>query len=135
MTDMIRNPHVRTLCALAQQDEEALSFPLSDPIYGFHAQQSCEKLFKALISSHNRVYPLTHNLEKLGDLLTECKEALPQVPYDLLNLEPFAVEHRYEVGGSLTEADRIVIRESIAILREHIVARILEIEASPTLHP
>jgi hypothetical protein len=130
MTGKIRNPHVQTLCRLALEDEATLQFPVSDLIYGFHAQQGCEKLLKALISSHNRSYPFTHNLEKLVDLLAECHEELPATPYDLLNLEPFAVEHRYDVGGSLTADDRTAVRASVAILREHILARILEIEGS-----
>jgi hypothetical protein len=43
------------------------------------------------------------------------------------------VEHRYGLGGLLTEADKILIRESLAALREHVIARILEIEAGPVV--
>ena len=129
MTGMIRNPHARTLCNLAKDDELVLSFPLPDHIYGFHAQQSCEKFLKALITSLNRTYPLTHSLEKLSELLIQFNESIPVLSYDLLNLEPFAVEHRYDMGGRMTESDRILVRESVATLRDHVILRILEIEA------
>jgi HEPN domain-containing protein len=101
MTVMIRNAHANLLCTKAQEDEAALSFPLSDHIFGFHAQQSCEKLLKALLSSLAVVYPKTHSLEQLADLLAQSNELLPGLSYDLLDLEPFAVELRYDAGGSL----------------------------------
>jgi len=102
---------------------------LPDQIYGFHAQQSCEKLFKALISSNNRTYPFTHSLEKLANLLDECGEVLPVTSYDLITLEPFAVQLRYDVGGHLSESEKVLIRESVAVLRGHVYARILSLEA------
>lgn len=128
MIGSIRNLHVRTLCTLAQGDESALDYPLSGYIYGFHAQQSCEKLLKALISSTNRTYPLTHSLKKLLSLLSECGETLPVVPYDLLLLEPFAVELRYDLDTELGEAERVRIRESVALIRKHVLARVLQME-------
>jgi hypothetical protein len=130
MTAMIRNAHANLLCIKAQEDEAALAFPLSDHIFGFHAQQSCEKLLKALLSSRTVAYPKTHSIEQLADLLTLSNEILPILPYDLLDLEPFAVELRYDTGGSLQEGERIVSRQSVATLREHVIARILEIESA-----
>jgi len=116
---------------LARDDEAALEFPLSDSIYGFHAQQSCEKLLKALVSSLGLAYPKTHSLEQLADLLIAANETLPSLPCDLLDLEPFAVEFRYDVGAVIADAEKAVIQESVAALRKHVIARILEIEATP----
>jgi predicted RecB family nuclease len=116
---------------LAQDDESALQFPLPDHIFGFHAQQSCEKLMKALISSHNRKYPFTHNLQDLADLLADCNEVLPPLSFSLKQLEPFGVKLRYDLGAKLTDAERLAMRESVAQLREHVVARILELERPP----
>jgi hypothetical protein len=48
-------------------------------------------------------------------------------------LEPFGVEHRYDIGGGLDESDKIAIRESVALLREHVEARILDFEADREL--
>lgn len=116
------------LCSLAMDDESTLQYPLPDQIYGFHAQQSCEKLFKALISTHDRDYPFTHELEKLLKLLVACGESLPSVPFAFERMEPFAVVLRYDFGPGLSADDRNLVRESVAILREHVVGRILELE-------
>jgi HEPN domain-containing protein len=116
------------LCKLAEEDESVLQFQLPDQIFGFHAQQSCEKLFKALIAANDKTYPLSHSLEKLAEILGECKETLPGMPYDVILLEPFAVQLRYDIGESLPEDDKIAIRESVAILHAHVVSRILVLE-------
>ena len=128
MTANIQSPHVLMLCTLAEGDESALQYPLPSPLYGFHAQQSCEKLMKALISAHGRDYPMTHNHEKLMDQLDSLNEKLPMVPYDLLDLEPFAVQLRYDFGTELSDMERVAIRETVVTLREHVIARILELE-------
>jgi hypothetical protein len=116
---------------LAEGDESALQYPLPDYIFGFHGQQSCEKLLKALISSHNVRFPLTHEFEDLVDLLVGSGEALPVLPYTLDRLQPFAVKLRYDLGVKLSETQREDIRTSVAILREHVIARILELESQP----
>jgi len=135
MTDKIQNPHIQTLCQLAEEDESTLQFPLPDQIFGFHAQQSCEKLFKALIAANGKAYPFTHSLEKLADLLADCHEALPDTPYDVLLLEPFAVQLRYDIGDSLPDEDKVAIRESIVTLRLHVIQRILSLEGSAVSRP
>ena len=61
---------------LARDDESTLAYPLPDQIFGFHAQQSCEKLLKAPISSHNFKYELTHILERQLLRLRDCSEVL-----------------------------------------------------------
>jgi hypothetical protein len=132
MTGSIRSAHVRTLCILAQADESSLQFPLPDNIYGFHAQQSCEKLFKALLAANGIVYPFTHRLETLAKLLETCGEILPFTPYDPIDLDPYAVELRYDMGDPLSSSDRVTIRQSVAILRESILNRILELEQLQT---
>jgi hypothetical protein len=98
MTGMIRNPHAKMLCDLAQEDETALKFPVSDSIFGFHAQQSCEKLLKALISSLKLAYPLTHSLEKLADLLIGSNEPFPTLPtiYSISNPSQWNIATAWE---------------------------------------
>lgn len=129
MTDGIRSPHVQTLCVLAAEDESTLQYPLPDHIFGFHAQQSIEKLLKALISAHDRSYPLTHSLEKLLNVLRDCGEALPDLPFSLKRLDPFAVIFRYDLGARLSSAERSDMRESIALVRQHVLTRIIEVQA------
>ncbi len=119
------------LCTLAQGDESALQYPLPDHIYGFHAQQSCEKLLKALISAHGQPYPFTHRFGVLGKMLAQLGEQLPTFPYSLSLLEPFGVEHRYGLSDLLSEEERTAMLETVVLLREHVVARILELERQP----
>ncbi len=128
MSGTIRNPHIQTLLVLAEADESSLQFPLPDAIFGFHAQQTCEKLLKALASANGVVYAFTHSLEKLIDLVEGAGEALPEMPYDLLKLEPFAVTFRYDIGGALDDPEKVQIRASVK-MREFVIARILEIES------
>jgi HEPN domain-containing protein len=116
------------LYTLALGDESVLQYPLPDHIYGFHPQQSCEKLLKALISAHDSAFPFTHRFGELLTVLTQYGEVLPTLPYRLLLLEPFAVQHRYDLNDALSEHERRLMRESVVKLREHVVARILELE-------
>jgi hypothetical protein len=85
---------------------------------------------KALLATHGTQYPYTHKLDVLEDLLTALKEPIPDTPFPLLNLTAFAVKERYDLGRALPEAERAAIRQSVAILREHILNRILAVEAA-----
>jgi len=124
----IQNAPVQMLCMLALDDESTLTYPLPDQIFGFHAQQTCEKLFKALIASHGIAYPLTHDLAELMKILVVQGETLPPVPFDPFLLIPYAVQLRYQYGVGLTDEERQAVRETIVILREYVVGRILELE-------
>ena len=117
------------MLALSAEDEAVLSLPLPDGIFGFHAQQSCEKLLKALLSANYILSPKTHQLKYLMEGVSERDGALPSMPYDLLRLQPFAVQLRYDYGPGLSDAAKTAIRQSIAILRSHVLARIEALEA------
>jgi HEPN domain-containing protein len=106
------------------QDEKTLSFPLPTAIFGFHAQQATEKLLKALICEHNSKYARTHVIEALILHLQALREPLPELPWDIAALTDYAVEFRYDDPADFVEEDRELIRESIRVLRSHILARI-----------
>ena len=38
---------------------------------------------------------------------------------------------RYDFGPGLSDGDRVNIRTTVALLREHVIARILELERQP----
>ena len=68
-----RKQHVALLLAKAAQDEYVLDKLLDDSdapveIFGFHAQQTAEKLLKAILCHAGIEYPLTHQLVELLDL-------------------------------------------------------------------
>ena len=55
--------HVDTLRVLYRSDE------IPDEVFGFHVQQAAEKLLKGWIALLGEVYPLTHDVEELLNLL------------------------------------------------------------------
>lgn len=83
-------------------DDEALlvevfaSNKVSDEIFGYHCQQAAEKSLKALLSEIGVVYPRTHNLRFLMDLLADAGHALPEELAELDMLTPYGTLFRYE---------------------------------------
>jgi HEPN domain-containing protein len=67
-------------------------------VFGFHAQQSVEKLFKAVLCHAHIQYPRTHQLTALLDLAHDNDIELPAEFEELRCLTPFAVEFRYDVA-------------------------------------
>ena len=74
-----------------------------DEEWGFQAQQALEKLLKAQLVLHDQPAPRTHELLDLALLLNE------ELPVDLLQLQVFAVEARYEEGPFALPASREVL--------------------------
>ena len=66
-------------------------------IFGFHAQQTVEKLLKAWLSAIGIKYERTHDLQVLVLLLKDNRQQLPDELVDLENLTDFAVNFRYDV--------------------------------------
>lgn len=63
---------------------------------GFHAQQSCEKSFKAVLTRHGVRHPFTHDLLALVDLVRDTTIAVPGAAEETPALTPFAVAYRYQ---------------------------------------
>lgn len=70
-----------------------------DAMLGFHAQQTVEKLLKAVLAHRGVAFRRTHDLAELLDVLHDA--GLPDPPHAerLDELNPFAVEARYGMGG------------------------------------
>jgi HEPN domain-containing protein len=104
---MSATDYAHTLILMASKDLKALR-NMTDPvlfddeIFGFHAQQTVEKLLKAWISSLGETFPLTHDIRYL--LLTLSKlgceiDALK----NLITLNVYAVQFRYEPTLEISE--------------------------------
>lgn len=107
-------------------DEVIESLQVSDAVYGFHAQQSAEKLLKATLAQEGIAFPFTHRLTLLIDLVRDNGIDLPD-EFDELNLlTPFAVEYRYDVLPEEDEEplDRLATRGLLRRLRAWIEARL-----------
>ncbi len=108
----------RMLLDAAERDVGALrvmrgSSEVSDEVFGFHVQQAAEKSLKAWLALLGQVYPLTHNLEALLDLLSERTEVSPRFR-ELIDYTPYAVEFRPE--GVESCADPIDRKGALALV-------------------
>lgn len=89
--------------AKAAQDEYVLERLAGDAqapieVFGFHAQQAAEKMFKAALVAANTNYPRTHRIAELIDRLRHAGVEVPHSFDPLCDLTPFAVEFRYDVS-------------------------------------
>jgi len=84
---------------------------------------------KALIAARGADYPYTHKLDLLVDILAGISEPMPATPYVLDDLTKFTTKFRYDIGPPMPTDDRDAIRETVAIIREYILTRILALEA------
>lgn len=97
--------------ALQNMTEEEL-FDIE--IFGFHAQQTVEKLLKSWLSAIGVTYERTHDLQSLFSLLYNNNQTIPADLEELQDLTDFAVTFRYDVFESLdADIDRNEIIKKI----------------------
>lgn len=127
---MSDHDHALALLEMARSDLKALQgmqHPslfgkdfFSDEIFGFHAQQSVEKALKAWLSSKQIKYSHTHDLMSLLEDLEDSGEDISELT-DLIDLNPFAVQYRYE---SLIEEDEAIDRTEVLTRVQGIVNKV-----------
>jgi HEPN domain-containing protein len=91
---------------------------LSVNLAAFHIQQSLEKAMKFRINMLGEIYPATHNLEHLIDILSKLGETIPAPLADeAQNINEYAVKSRYvidflvsknKLNGLLTHAEDLI---------------------------
>lgn len=69
---------------------------IADSIFGFHAQQSVEKLLKAILMIKGAPFKKTHDLTLLYELCEQNNIAMPCGLDELDSLTPYAVIFRYD---------------------------------------
>lgn len=121
---MMRHELAARLLTKARQNEVAADrliddASIADEVIGFHLQQAAEKLLKAVLAAHGVDVRKTHNLVYLMDRLAECGLSLPSDLRDLQNLNPFAVEYRYDLldDQALPRLNRTEMRDLARDLR------------------
>ena len=95
--------HLRTL-------ELSLNASYPDEDWGFTAQQAVEKILKASIVLRAQHPPRSHDLQELAEL------AGLEMPEELLDLQVFAIEARYQEGPFDLPATKALLLEQIRIL-------------------
>ena len=114
--------HVDTLRVLYTSDE------IPDEVFGFHVQQAAEKALKARIALLGEVYPPTHDIEGLLDLLAARGAAVESFG-DLVDFTPYAVEFRYTgVGPDAEPIDREGALALVQALLDQVGRRVAEVE-------
>lgn len=94
-----------TLALLAIHQQPAL-------VYGatFHAQQCAEKYLKAILASHDRPPPRTHDLVALADLCRSVGVAVAVDDDQLALLTYYAAQVRYPGDDPTVEHAQIAVR-------------------------
>ena len=110
----------RLLLKAANKDLKALhgmtdQTMFADEIFGFHAQQAVEKAFKAWLILLDVEYPRTHDLSLLLSILQAYVNL--ESYDDLIELNPYAVQFRYEAFDEMGEP----------LNREAVIARVDEL--------
>ena len=124
----------RVLLEAAERDVDALrvivgSGQVSDEIFGFHVQQGAEKALKAWIAVLGEMYPLTHDLDELFDVLTALG-ADTRGCEELVEYTSYAVEFRYTGVPPGTEAiDRASALAAVEQLLKGVREELAAVEA------
>lgn len=104
--------------ALAIQGMRVEATYFNDDIFGFHIQQQIELLLKAWIAWLGEQYPLTHDLEKLLDVL-QSKNVQTASLSHLKQYTPYSVAFRYE-EHSAEPLDRTAAVQHVEALRNRV---------------
>jgi HEPN domain-containing protein len=95
--------HARILLEKAGNDlklaEIGLQYDAPTDTIAFHLQQTAEKTLKALLASRAIVYPKTHDLDELFDLLPPDLPQVLSFREKLLGWTSYAGEMRYDLTG------------------------------------
>jgi HEPN domain-containing protein len=82
----------------------------------FHCQQATEKYLKAFLVWHQVLFPKTHDLEEILDLVKIIDEPLAESLRDVIVLTPYGVELRYP--GDRPDATPETAQEAVELARK-----------------
>lgn len=105
-------------------DEIIDSDRVSDEIFGFHCQQSAEKLLKALLSLMGVRFRKTHDLRELTDLLKDQGNPIPENLLEIDTLTPYGTFFRYDMLETESPFDRFAARGMVRELHEWVEKQI-----------
>jgi hypothetical protein len=122
----------QVLLQKAADDEAVILMPgIPEGPFGFHVQQAVEKLLKALLCQLSIEYRFTHDLDQLELQLKDAGEALPAGLDNFSKIGTFAVTHRYDEIPEFRVLDHDAAIKTVRLIREHVVARIAALSATP----
>jgi HEPN domain-containing protein len=95
----------------------------ADEDWGFLAQQTLEKLLKALLVLNAQEPPRSHSLQRLIQDLEGCGDPITLAP-ELLALDDFAVLARYDADPTPLPADRARLLTLLDALHQELLRRV-----------
>ena len=95
----------------------------ADEDWGFLAQQTLEKLLKAMLVLHGQEPPRSHSLQRLLQELEGCGDAISLAP-ELRGLDDFAVLARYDAEPTPLPANRQRLLALLDALHEELRRRV-----------
>jgi hypothetical protein len=113
------------LLQASRDDAENLSLPVNDRTFGFHAQQTVEKLLKALIGAHRQKYQYTHDLGELIRHVEALGDTIPMASRSLEDLTLYAGRWRYQEPAALNAEAREELLLKINLLKAFVLERIV----------
>src|SRR5207248_6564767 len=90
----------------------------------FHLQQAAEKTLKALLASRSIVYPKTHDLDELFDLLPPESPLLLSFREKLIGWTSYAVDMGYDITGYPEKEEMVEALKTAQDLRTTVAAEI-----------
>ena len=134
---MSDHKQARVLLGAAERDASALrgmgdAAVFADEIFGFHVQQAAEKLLKAWLASLGEIYPLSHDLASLLDMLRTRGSDIARFD-ELVDYTRYAVRLRYASADSgVHPFDRDNALGQVEALLEEVRRRLAEAEGGWT---
>jgi HEPN domain-containing protein len=119
-----RQREAARMLRIAQRDLKTARSMLDTDLFdeaswGFHVQQATEKALKAWISALEQVYPRTHDLSLLDQLIFDFGGD-PTRFQSLENFTPFGSVLRYDDEPDFLNLDRAVWNQLCADLLDHV---------------
>jgi HEPN domain-containing protein len=96
----------------------------------FHLQQAAEKILKALLASRSIVYPKTHDLDELFDLVPPGLNEIVSFREKLIGWTSYAVDMRYDITGYPEIEEMRQALETAQDLRSAVITAVLATNAS-----
>jgi HEPN domain-containing protein len=103
----------------------------AEEVFGFHAQQAIEKSLKAWIALLGGAYPFVHDLGALLNTLDMLGADVDPL-WDLIELNAFAVQFRYEAFESLDDPlDRPALTAQAEMLLHKVATLLKDVVGTP----
>jgi HEPN domain-containing protein len=126
--------HAKVLLEKAENDikiaEIGLEHGAPTDTIAFHLQQAAEKTLKALLAFRSIVYPKTHDLDDLFDLLPKELVGVLSFRERVIGWTSYAVDMRYDITGY---PDREEMRRTLQIAQDlrTAVLRVIQQQSNP----